>query len=233
MTSGWGIGDMVAISNQVHAAYTDAGDAYRDTLEEIAKHRILVHRAVQHFEGTPINSDGHHYGQKVLQDCQCVLQDLNSFIKKHKRVMASTHPSLVSLRAKLGIDDITLRESLISNAILLNGFARRFVVPGTVPRFINSMILIAFILAVNTRKSRHSWLSFSVFTTMAQASQSGRLLPLQPVIIPRWHIRSSVHACTKLVLQKTLFVGKKEKSSAHSDLKGWLAVTSLVVMTLE
>ena len=133
MASGWGIGDMIAISNQVHAAYTDAGGAYRDTLEEIAKLQILIHKAAQHFERAPINSDGHHYGQKVLQGCQCVLQDLNSFIKKHKRVVASPHKGLVSIIAKLGIDDITLRESLISNVILLHGFVRRFVVPGTPP----------------------------------------------------------------------------------------------------
>ena len=124
--SEWGVGDIITVSGlavQVYAAYKDAPDDYKNISEEVAALRSLIGKAAQLFRSTTISSDDRRDGQKVLMDCQSVLEDLYSHIEKHKRLSAY-HKSLVF---KGGI--ATLRERLISSAVLLNGFVRRFAVP--------------------------------------------------------------------------------------------------------
>lgn len=124
--SGWGVGDIITVSGlavQVHTACKDAPDDYRDISEEVAALRSLIGKAAQHLRSTTINSDDCHHGQKALKDCQSVLQDLYSHIEKFKRLSAY-RKSLVFKG-----DIATLRERLISSAVLLNGFVRRFAVP--------------------------------------------------------------------------------------------------------
>ena len=128
MTSGFAGGDIVAISTlatKVHIAYKDAGDDYRHICEEVATLQTLIEKVAQHFKSPNINSNDRHDGWKILSEgCQSVLNDLNSLIQKYK-MLVSANKSRVLTRAKEA-----LRERLISNTGLLNGFVQRFVVPG-------------------------------------------------------------------------------------------------------
>ena len=131
MSFGYGGGDIIAISAlaiKVYTAYKDAPDDYRYIAEEVIALQILIDKVSQHFKSTTIGSSDCDDGQKVLKGCQSVLEDLNSLIEKYK-VLASTNKRQVFKRVKLGKEDIaTLRQRLISNTGLLNGFVRRFVI---------------------------------------------------------------------------------------------------------
>ena len=135
MGFGYGVGDFIAISGlaaRVYTAYKDAPDDCKYISEEVATLQILIDKVAQHFKSSTLSSDTCHHGQKVLQGCQRVLQDLYSLIEKHRR-LASNVKGLVLTGVKLGKEDITtLQVRLISNTGLLNGFVRRFVVP-TIP----------------------------------------------------------------------------------------------------
>ena len=116
---------------KVHAAYEDAGEDYGHILEELMALRVLIDKVNQYLKSTPISSDDHQYGQKVLDGCKSALEDLNSFIEKCKR-QAPTHKRLVFTRFKLCNEDIeSLQGRLLPNIVLLKGFVRRFVGPGT------------------------------------------------------------------------------------------------------
>lgn len=128
MSSGWTVGDSITISSlaiKVYTAYQDGPEDYRHILEEIAALRNLIDKVTKHLDGTPVSSVGRPYGQNALKSCQIVFEDLNSFMEKYKR-LASANQKLASLGKK---PIATLRERLISNTILLNGFCRRFVAP--------------------------------------------------------------------------------------------------------
>ena len=167
MSSGWTVGNIIAISRlaiKVHTAYHDAPDDYRDISQEVAALQVLIDRVVQHFENIPIGSSICH-GEKILKGCQSVLEDLHSLIKKYDR-LASTN---CRLTFKLGKEDVmALRERLISSTVLLNGFVRRFVVPGILlhAHYINIHILVTSIL-----RHRHSWLLSLAFNTPVPESQ--------------------------------------------------------------
>ena len=135
MSFGLVVGNFIAISAlaiKVHAAYEDAGDCYKHILAELTTLRILIDKAQQHFKSTAsttITSDDHdnYHGQKLLGDCQGVLEDLDSFIGKCKR-LAPSDQRPVFARLKLDNEDIeSLQGRLISNVVLLKGFVRRFV----------------------------------------------------------------------------------------------------------
>ena len=123
--------DIIAIAGlaiRVSMAYKDAPDAYQHISEEAATLKLLVDKVAPHFQGTTISQEDYHYGEHVLRDCQSVLEDLDSFIRKHKR-LAYINEKLVLNRVKLGKGDITvLHERLISMTVLFNGFVRRCVV---------------------------------------------------------------------------------------------------------
>ena len=146
MSFGPCVGDFIVISGlatKAYSAYKHAPDGYRYISEEIAALQILVSKAAEHFRSTPLHSDDGHYGQKVLQGCQSVLQDLNSLIEKYRR-QASTNKSIAFTGVKVGKENIVdLGERLISSTVLLHGFIRRFVVLGTIFYFINPVILIS------------------------------------------------------------------------------------------
>ena len=129
--------DIIAISRlavRVSIAFKDASDDYRPLSEEVAALKLLIDRVAPHFKSNTISRDDYRYGEKVLRDCQSVLENLNSFIRKYER-LASINKRLVLNRVKLGKEDITaLQIQLVSNTVLLNGFIRRCVV-----RFINVM----------------------------------------------------------------------------------------------
>ena len=129
MSSEWTVGNIIAISRlaiKVHTALQDAPGYYRHISQEVVALQVLIDKVVQHFENIPIGSSI-CYGEKVLKDCRNVLEDLHSLIKKYDR-LASTN---CRLTFKLGKADVmALQERLISSTVLLNGFVRRFVVPG-------------------------------------------------------------------------------------------------------
>ena len=128
MSFGWGVGDIVTISEyavKVYTAYKDAPDSYRHISEEVAALQVLIEEVKQHFKSSAIGSNDHQHGQTVLKSCHSVLEDLNSLIEKYKD-LTSTDKSLVLQRVKLGSEDIaTLRARLTSNATLLSSFIRR------------------------------------------------------------------------------------------------------------
>ena len=135
MSFGLTVGNFIAISAlaiKVHVAYEDAGDCYKHISAELTTLRILIVKAQQHFKCTAsttitsVDRDNYH-GQKILGDCQGVLEDLDSFIGKCKR-LAHVHQRPVFTRFKLDNEDIeSLQGRLISNVVLLKGFVRRFV----------------------------------------------------------------------------------------------------------
>ena len=134
--------DIIAITGlavRVSIAYKDASDDYRHISEEVAALKLLVDRVAPHFKTNTISQEDYHYGEKVLKDCQSVVEDLDYFIDKYKR-LAAINKRLVLNRVKLGKKDITALEvQLVSNTILLKGFVRRCVV-----RFINAMDINIF-----------------------------------------------------------------------------------------
>ena len=161
MSPGWTVSDFItfsALAIKVHAAYEDAGEDYRHILEELMALRVLIEKAKRYLKSTPISSDDHQYGQKVLDGCKSALEDLNLFIEKCKR-LASTHRRLVFTRFKLCNQDIeSLQGRLIPNIVLLKGFVRRFVGPGILllsPVDINIPVLVASI-----ERPKNSWLPF-------------------------------------------------------------------------
>ena len=122
--------DIIAISGlavRVYTAYKDVPN-HKYISEDIAALRVLIDKVASHSKSTTISNECHHYGQQTLNACQSVLEDLNSFIEKYKR-LASINKRLVFNTVKLGKNDVTdLHVRLISNTSLLNGFVRRSVV---------------------------------------------------------------------------------------------------------
>lgn len=129
MNFGWGMGNFIAISGlaiRVYIAYKDAPDDYRRIPDKVLALRALNDIATRDLKHTAISSDDHCAGQKVLEDCQNVLESLNSPVEKYKS-LASKNERLAA-RAKLCKDGIiTLQERLISNTVLLYDFFGRFV----------------------------------------------------------------------------------------------------------
>ena len=130
--------DIIAISGlavRVYRAYKDVPD-HRHISEDIAALRVLIDKVASHIKSTTISNHDLHYGQKTLKGCQGVLEDLNSFIEKYKR-LASINKRLVFNSVRLGREDITvLHVRLISNTGLLNGFVRWCVVVHFPPQLI-------------------------------------------------------------------------------------------------
>ena len=133
--------DIIAIAGlavRVSIACKDAPDAHRHISEEVAALKLLVDKLAPHVKSTSISSDDHHYGQRVLRDCKGVLEDLDRFIEKYRR--------LESINKNLGLnractkDITTLYVRLLSNTSLLNGFVRRYVVHAINPVDINIWI---------------------------------------------------------------------------------------------
>ena len=129
---GWGVGDIIAISQlavKVYTAYKDAPDDYRNISDEVESLQIIINKAARHFESTTLDDNSRQEGQKVLKGCQNVLEDLNSLIEKYNS-LPSSNTSQVFKRVKLGTEDIAnLRVRLISNTGLLNSFIQRFDIP--------------------------------------------------------------------------------------------------------
>ena len=187
--------DIIAITGlavRVSIAYKDASNDYRYISEEVAALKLLVDRVAPHFKSTPMSREEYQYGEKVLKDCQGVLENLNSFIGKYQK-LASINKRLVLNRVKLGKDDITaLQVQLISNTVLLNGFVRRCVV-----LFINAIDINIFVPVVNMLRSKHNWLIFLASAAQARESQYPLLLLLQPMPTPRQPTSSFANTCIK------------------------------------
>lgn len=133
MSSGSGVGNIIAISGlaaTVFTAYKDApADGCRQISKEVAALQILIDKVAQYFKSANISSGDRHDGQKILTDCQNVLEDLNSLMEKYRRLVCFNR-RLAFMGVKLRKEDITtLRERLISSTILVNGFIRRFAAP--------------------------------------------------------------------------------------------------------
>ena len=123
--------DIIAITGlavRVSIAYKGVPAEYRHISEEVAALKLLIDKVAPHFKHMDISHEDYHYGEKVLRDCQSVLEDLNSFVEKYER-LASMNRRLVSNSMKHGKADVaTLQVQLISNTHLLNGYVRRCVV---------------------------------------------------------------------------------------------------------
>ena len=132
MSFGCSVGDFIAIAGlafRVFIAYKYAPDAYKYISKDIAALQVLIDRAPPHFKNMTISSTDYQYGQKILEDCQAVLEDLNFLIEKYKR-LAAINKNLVLGTVRLGSKDITaLQVQLVSETVLLKGFVRRFVTP--------------------------------------------------------------------------------------------------------
>ena len=130
MSSRWGVSDFIAISSLTVRVQTTYQDAIHDKgyiSDEAAALRVLIDRAAQHFKTTPISSDDDRpYAQNLLIRCQSVLEHLDYFARKYKGLPPTTKRQVILSKKEI----VALRESLISNTILLNGFVRRFVMPG-------------------------------------------------------------------------------------------------------
>ena len=128
MSFGWGVGDIIAISQlavKVYGAYKDAPTNYRHISEEVKSLEIRINKAKQLFKSSTLSDNDRQEGQEVLKGCQSILEDLNSLIEKYHSI-ASSNKQQAFKRVKLGTEDITtLRARLISNTGLLNGFIQR------------------------------------------------------------------------------------------------------------
>ena len=129
MSFGWGVSNIVAISQlavQVYTAYKDAPDDYKHISEEVKSLEIIINKALHHFESTTLNDNDRKEGQEVLKGCHSVLRDLNSLIEKYNGLATSNKRDFFK-RIKLGTEDIgTLRLRLGTNTTLLSSFIRRF-----------------------------------------------------------------------------------------------------------
>ena len=133
--------DIIAIAGlaaRVSRDYKDAPAEYRHISEEVAALKLLVEKVAPHFKSTTISQEDYNYGERVLRDCQSVLEGLNSFFGRYTKLF-SINRRLTFEGAKLGKDDIaSLQVRLVSSTVLLNGFLRRCVVESII-RFINPM----------------------------------------------------------------------------------------------
>ena len=131
MGFGYGV-DITAISElalKVYTACEDSPGDYRNTSDQVKSFHIILNQAAQHFESTTLSNSRRQEGQEVLEGCQNVLEDLDSFILEFSS-LASASTSQVLQRVQLGAEDIaTLRARLTSNTALLNGFIQRFDMP--------------------------------------------------------------------------------------------------------
>ena len=119
---------IAGLAIRVSIAYKDAPEAYRHISEEVAALKLLVDKVAPRFQGTTLSQEDYYYGEMVFRDCQSVLEDLDSFIRKYHR-LASINKRFVLNRLKLGKEDITaLSVRLVSKTVLFNGFVRRCVV---------------------------------------------------------------------------------------------------------
>lgn len=157
------IRDIIAISGlaiRVHAAYKGS-DGYRHISEDVAELQILIDKVAKHFKSTIISTNDCHHGQKLMEGCQSVLQDLYAIIEKHRRLTQVSPNKGLGLKAvRVGKEDVTtLQERLISNTVLLNGFVRTYV-PDTSRILFNAdiSVLVAIIL-----RSKHGCPLFLVF----------------------------------------------------------------------
>ena len=128
MSFGFGVGDIMAISElalKVYTAYKDAPDDYRNIADEVKSLHIIIEETAQHFKSTTLSDKKQQGGKEVLEGCQNVLKDLDALIEKYN-ALASSNTSQVFQRIKLGTEDIvTLRARLTSNTTLLNSFIQR------------------------------------------------------------------------------------------------------------
>ena len=128
MSFGFGVGDILAISElaqKVYTAYKDAPDDYRNIADEVKSLHIIIEEAAQHFKSTTLSDEKKQGGKEVLEGCRNVLKDLDALIEKYN-ALASSNTSQVFQRIKLGMEDIvTLRARLTSHTTLLNSFIQR------------------------------------------------------------------------------------------------------------
>ena len=202
---GYGVGDIIAISQlavKVYTAYQDAPKNYRCICGEVKSLEIIINKAILHIESTTLSDDDRREGQEVLQGCQSVLEDLNSLIEKYN--LASVRRSQIVKRVKLSKEDITtLRARLISNTNLLNGFIQGLDIPIIYINIYHANTSIS-VLAVRCMRCvrcvgyRNEWLMPLGCIAQTQEFRYTLLPPLLRVLIPRRHIRSSVKACIRL-----------------------------------
>ena len=109
MSLGYSVGDFIAISQlaiKVYTAYKDVPDIYGYIIaDEVAELQVLIDRVEQQFKSATISNNERRDGQKVLEGCQSVLEDLIFLVEMYK-IQASTNKRLVFKRVKLGMEDI-------------------------------------------------------------------------------------------------------------------------------
>ena len=127
---GWGVGDIIAVSQlamKVYTVYKDAPDEYRHISEEVRSLQIIIDGAIHYFKGGTLSDNKQREGQEVLQGCQSVLEELESLIEKYQSI-ASGKKWQFFKKVKFGNYDImAIRIRLTSNTSLLTNFIRRSV----------------------------------------------------------------------------------------------------------
>ena len=130
MNFGFGVGDIVAISQlaaKVYTRYKDAPNDYKNIAEEVKSLQIIIDNAAHHFKGTYLIDNHRKSGQEILKGCQSVLEDLNSQVVEKYKGLASANTGQAFQRIKFGTEDIpNLRARITSNATLLSSFIRRY-----------------------------------------------------------------------------------------------------------
>ena len=128
--SGWGVGDIIAISKLVAkliTAYKDAPNDYKNITEELNSLQGMIDKAAEHYKSPALSDKDRQVGQNALKGCQSVVEDLNSLYEKYKS-LALEGGGPVFTRVQLGTTEniADLRARLTSNATLLSSFIRRF-----------------------------------------------------------------------------------------------------------
>ena len=70
MNFGFGVGDMITISElavRIYTAYQDAPENYRHVSEEVAALQVLIDQVEEHLRSSIIGQKEHQNGQTVLK----------------------------------------------------------------------------------------------------------------------------------------------------------------------
>ena len=122
------MGDIIVISGlalKVYTAYKDAPGDYRNIADGVRSLHIIINEAALHFESTTLSKKKQQGVEELLEGCQNVLKDLDTFFEKYN-ALASANTSQVFRKIKLGTEIVILQARLTLNTTkLLNSFIQR------------------------------------------------------------------------------------------------------------
>ena len=98
------MGDILAVSKlaaKVYTAYKDAPNDYKHVAKEVDSLQIIINKTTQHFKSTTLSVNDRREGQRVLEGCQSVLEDLGSLIEKYNSLASANKSQVSSLVQKI------------------------------------------------------------------------------------------------------------------------------------